>query len=164
MFRKVRLTVLYTLSLALTGLGVASLGGAIGWAGTVGTGHWGRVRVLAGSVHLVYARQTEARYPPAGLTLLRGELGVLGFRSGQDRQWRWGAVSFPIWMLVATLLLPPGVAYVLGPVRRRRRKARGLCVQCGYALIGNTSARCPECGTGVLATARRSADVDLIAR
>ncbi len=26
------------------------------------------------------------------------------------------------------------------------RKARRLCVKCGYDLTGNTSGRCPECG------------------
>ena len=30
---------------------------------------------------------------------------------------------------------------------RRRRRAMGLCVQCGYDLTGNVSGVCPECGT-----------------
>jgi hypothetical protein len=31
-------------------------------------------------------------------------------------------------------------------VIRRRRRQRGLCLDCGYDLRGNTSQRCPECG------------------
>ena len=30
---------------------------------------------------------------------------------------------------------------------RRRRRAMGLCVGCGYDLTGNVSGVCPECGT-----------------
>jgi len=35
----------------------------------------------------------------------------------------------------------------LGVHRRRRRRARGLCVHCGYDIAG--FATCPECGTPV---------------
>ena len=30
---------------------------------------------------------------------------------------------------------------------RRQRRAKGLCVHCGYDLTGNVSGVCPECGT-----------------
>jgi predicted RNA-binding Zn-ribbon protein involved in translation (DUF1610 family) len=33
-----------------------------------------------------------------------------------------------------------------GPVRRWRRRKRGLCTQCGYNLTDNVSGVCPECG------------------
>jgi len=29
---------------------------------------------------------------------------------------------------------------------RRQRRAKGLCVRCGYDLTGNVSGVCPECG------------------
>jgi hypothetical protein len=32
---------------------------------------------------------------------------------------------------------------------RRRRRASGLCLACGYRLTGNVSGVCPECGTPV---------------
>lgn len=32
---------------------------------------------------------------------------------------------------------------------RYRRRKRGLCVKCGYDLTGNTSGKCPECGSEV---------------
>jgi hypothetical protein len=58
-------------------------------------------------------------------------------------------ITFPYW-LPALLLTAPVVAGAVR-LRRRRRRARrirrGLCVSCGYALAGNTSGVCPECGT-----------------
>src|SRR5439155_5802664 len=48
--------------------------------------------------------------------------------------------------LVALLLLTPGVAGLWARVRRRTRRAKGLCVRCGYDLRGNVSGVCPECG------------------
>jgi hypothetical protein len=37
-------------------------------------------------------------------------------------------------------------------IRARRsetRASRGLCILCGYSLIGNESGVCPECGTSI---------------
>ncbi|HUU98153.1 MAG TPA: hypothetical protein VM487_20670 [Phycisphaerae bacterium] len=33
--------------------------------------------------------------------------------------------------------------------RCEERRAKGLCINCGYDLTGNVSGRCPECGTAV---------------
>ncbi|MHC4696054.1 MAG: hypothetical protein ACYTFA_04845 [Planctomycetota bacterium] len=43
----------------------------------------------------------------------------------------------------------PAVAYIRGPVRRWRRRKKGLCVKCAYDLTGNVSGACPECGTAI---------------
>ena len=40
----------------------------------------------------------------------------------------------------------PTIALVYGPLRRHRRRRKGLCVQCGYNLRGNMTGTCPECG------------------
>lgn len=40
----------------------------------------------------------------------------------------------------------PTITFIRGPLRRYRRRNRGLCLMCGYNLTGNTSGRCPECG------------------
>jgi len=57
----------------------------------------------------------------------------------------------PYWcFLVVALPLP-----TLGLIRRARRSrrlARSLCPDCGYALTGNTSGDCPECGTAIKAS------------
>lgn len=53
---------------------------------------------------------------------------------------------FPLW-----LPLPIFGAFVCRRgflfVRRKRRRQRGLCVQCAYNLTGLTEPRCPECGS-----------------
>jgi len=48
------------------------------------------------------------------------------------------AILFAVW---------PIIAFCYGPLRRFRRRRRGLCVGCGYNLTSNTSGTCPECGT-----------------
>lgn len=56
----------------------------------------------------------------------------------------------PLGLLVTTLAWSPvGFVLIVGVrhVRTRRRKRRGLCIICGYAIVGVT--RCPECGVPV---------------
>ncbi len=66
------------------------------------------------------------------------------FASGRMR-----AVAVPHGLVIGLLLAYPAVAFVRGPVRRWRRRRRGLCVACGYNLTGNVSGVCPECGRGI---------------
>lgn len=40
----------------------------------------------------------------------------------------------------------PSLVLLRGPLRRWRRRHKGLCVKCGYDLTGNLSGVCPECG------------------
>jgi predicted amidophosphoribosyltransferase len=63
--------------------------------------------------------------------------------------WRSYSVSVPLWFLCLALGAYPTVAFVRGPLRRRRRRKRGLCVNCAYDLTGNVSGICPECGARV---------------
>ncbi len=56
------------------------------------------------------------------------------------------SVSFPMWMLILVLSAYPALAFVLGCVRRSRRRRRGLCMRCGYDLTGNLTGICPERG------------------
>ncbi len=53
------------------------------------------------------------------------------------------------WVLPLAMLAWPVGSFVVGPVRRHRRRRRGLCAACGYDLTGNTSGVCPECGVSV---------------
>ncbi len=43
----------------------------------------------------------------------------------------------------------PVIVFTRGPLRRRRRKRKGLCLTCGYDLTGNESGVCSECGTEI---------------
>ena len=55
----------------------------------------------------------------------------------------WG---FPLWFPLIFFGAYPTLAFIRGPLRRYRRRKRGLCVKCGYNLTGLTEPRCPECG------------------
>ena len=58
-------------------------------------------------------------------------------------------LRFPLWVPVVVLGTYPAIAFIRGPLRRRRRRRRGECVACGYNLTGNVSGVCPECGTEI---------------
>jgi hypothetical protein len=57
------------------------------------------------------------------------------------------AVGIAHWLLAALLAAPPSLFAYSGvaSMRRKRRRARGLCPACGYDLRA-TPGRCPECG------------------
>ena len=52
---------------------------------------------------------------------------------------------FPLWIpILACMIL---AASPIARYRRRQRRRRGRCVECGYNLSGLTENRCPECAT-----------------
>ncbi len=61
------------------------------------------------------------------------------------------SLEFPILWPPVILLAYPTLALIRGPVRRWRRRRKGLCAKCGYDLTGNVSGACPECGTAIVA-------------
>ena len=60
-----------------------------------------------------------------------------------------GIAMMPIWLPLAALAAYPTIAFIRGPVRRYRRRRRGLCLKCGYDLTSNVTGVCSECGTEV---------------
>ena len=60
----------------------------------------------------------------------------------RDHAW----VSASTWLALAILAMYPTIAFIRGPVRRWRRRRKGLCIGCGYDLTGNVSGVCSECG------------------
>jgi hypothetical protein len=72
-----------------------------------------------------------------------------GFANYSTTNYRYYQAYIPFWEIAGPLALYPVVQLTLlgaRGVRRRRRRLRGLCVQCGYNLTGNVSGTCPECG------------------
>jgi hypothetical protein len=61
--------------------------------------------------------------------------------------WR---IQFPLWFCALLFSVLPA-RWMFLTFRRHKRKAAGLCLQCGYDLRA-TPNRCPECGTIVPAT------------
>ena len=59
-------------------------------------------------------------------------------------------IAIPGWIPVALFVPYPTVAFMRGPIRRYRRRKRGLCVRCGYDLTGNVRGVCPECGMRIV--------------
>lgn len=51
----------------------------------------------------------------------------------------------PLWGVSLISAPYPIVALWRGPIRRRKRRRKGWCLECGYDLEGNVSGICPEC-------------------
>ena len=58
-------------------------------------------------------------------------------------------LRFPAWIVILLSATYPIIAFIRGPLRRRRRRKRGLCPTCGYNLTGNVTGVCPECAAKV---------------
>jgi hypothetical protein len=63
--------------------------------------------------------------------------------------WRTRYLYVPLWLVCLLFSAYPTIAFIRGPLRRYRRRKRGLCIRCGYDLTGNVSGICPECGIKV---------------
>lgn len=106
-----------------------------------------KVGMVSGSLHVVYIVPQSTRV--SGKTkkgwgpfyVKRVSMGSLG---GGGIVASGGGV--PFWFACLLLAAYPMLSFVRGPWRRRRRRKRGLCIQCGYNLTGLSENRCPECG------------------
>ena len=59
-------------------------------------------------------------------------------------------IDMPIWMLAILLGMYPLMRCVFAARNAWTRRGVRHCSVCGYNLTGNTSGRCPECGTAAL--------------
>ncbi len=119
-----------------------------------------RSRVLGSfKVYTLLSREAAFLDEPAGFRIRREKLFF-----DENGRAHWGGLNFvwlsnveqtnvtiPFWFLFALFLIYPGLAFIRGPLRRRRRRRRGQCMLCGYNLTSNTSGVCPECGQKVSA-------------
>ncbi|UCE58112.1 MAG: hypothetical protein JSU63_11765 [Phycisphaerales bacterium] len=58
-------------------------------------------------------------------------------------------LTLPFWVPILVFATYPTIAFIRGPLLRRRRRRKGLCIVCGYDLTGNVSGVCSECGTEI---------------
>lgn len=79
-----------------------------------------------------------------------GRVGFSSYNRQSPLPWLYNRIDqialAPLWALAALFAYAPIAAFVRGPLRRFRRRKRGVCVPCGYNLTGNVSGVCPECG------------------
>ena len=78
-------------------------------------------------------------YPYGGAIWNNGKPEPGTSQSRQCLNLHFGAILFATY---------PALAFIRGPVRRYRRRKRGLCVTCGYDLRGSPGG-CPECGAEI---------------
>lgn len=101
------------------------------------------IRLRTGPVQKVLFIEKPSKWPRlsrlVGLSVGRGGETIIYIAS----------IRLPPLALSGLLATYPTIAFVRGPVRRRRRRRRGLCIRCGYNLTGNVSGVCPECGTEI---------------
>lgn len=58
----------------------------------------------------------------------------------------------PLW-LIALISFPYPIVTLNRQWRKRKRRKRGKCLQCGYDLTGNVTGKCSECGTAIASNA-----------
>ncbi len=155
----IRKTIIVVLTLAAVGTGLA----------------WGLSHIVVGEVFKDGSDPGfswgDPRYPHEGLFLAVTEGAIVIVRAPEwdyERQqwtrgvyWDWvtmlrsvidprnsatvSGVEVPMGFLFVLFASYPTIAFIRGPLRRRRRRKRGLCLTCGYDLRGSPE-RCPECG------------------
>ena len=60
-------------------------------------------------------------------------------------------LSMPLWLPFLLFAAYPTITFFIrGPLRRYRRRKRGLCLTCGYDLMGNVTGVCSECGKEIV--------------
>ncbi len=106
------------------------------------------------NIHCGIVRLGDITYVPRGNPQFDRTVGVGGLLrltvSGIGLMRNRGVeCHFAILLLV--LLIYPAIAFVRGPLRRYRRRKRGLCGRCGYNLTGNVTGVCSECGAPIAA-------------
>ena len=85
----------------------------------------------------------------SGTTFLKLHPNLFRMMPGRFVKMGYRKVGVTYSIPAAAFAVLPAIALAMVPVRRIRRRRRGLCVQCGYDLTGNESGVCSECGENV---------------
>jgi hypothetical protein len=130
---------------------------------------WFYLRTEAGTITATYTCPVYYGPPEQSPTIPPKELAVPGFKysrrlllTGEEFEppinvdmTLYYDLTLPLWLPFVLFAAYPTIAFVRGPLRRYRRRKRGLCVKCGYDLTGNVSGVCSECGAAATANAQR---------
>ena len=108
---------------------------------------WFLVDVSRGTLDLNCWNYKTSRPVPASRRwrLLGFSFNVRALTGGMPPYSFW-SMEIPLWCPFVLFAAYPTIAFIRGPLRRYRRRKRGLCIRCGYNLEGNVSGVCPECG------------------
>ncbi|UCC32453.1 MAG: hypothetical protein JSU86_09260 [Phycisphaerales bacterium] len=108
---------------------------------------WLRVAVSRGTLHLNRWNYKASRAPSSQRWRLLGFAFKTGVYRGRQPPYSFWLLEIPLWCPIVLFTTYPALAFIRGPLRRRWRHHKGLCLKCGYNLTGNVSGVCPECGT-----------------
>ena len=138
--------------LALVVLGTVTAGVVSYWRGLPDDALWipmltaekqVQAAMVRGTLHVVYSCPTTQ---PVGNMKSEKHFGPFYVKQVTFGMSEANGAGVPFWSIAALAVIYPSAALAVGPLRRRRRRKRNQCVQCGYNLRGLTERRCPECG------------------
>ncbi len=115
---------------------------------------WMMFSLWAHSGHLAVAYNSTVE---ADTHVSNTEIGAAGFEyesgmrywprpDGTYANYKERGITVPLSAMCILFAAYPTIAFIRGPLRRYRRRKRGLCETCGYDLRGNESGVCSECG------------------
>ena len=154
-------------------------GSAIDFVGYRCTGAWDDLRGPSPQVlqyragwPLYCVRGVQAKFPARNIDRSRGWFAVRGSIGPFQILGQRHLPFLPVWPgLLASSIGYGSILWLMlaAPfeLRRRWRRRRGLCIECGYDLRGIDSQKCPECGAAVDQSrarqeAARSAQIDAV--
>ena len=124
-------------------------------SGSIEGNAWSNLHVFLDVHHLFDARESSPEpYHKELVWFAVGDQSVFAASIGDEfgqcfREYDVGRglhAQFPLWFAIVVLWIWPCAVLVRGPMRRWRRRRKGLCLRCGFDLTGNVSGTCPECG------------------
>ena len=142
MIRKIVISVLFILAVVIASAGIADCGPYdYSWGTRSDRPHGAAViSVLGGDLQVIWVATRAGR----SFSSVRPAWIQFNYTAADEFFF---FAHCPFWIPMLVLAAYPTFAFFRGPLRRYRRRRRGLCPKCGYNLEGNVSGVCSECGT-----------------
>jgi hypothetical protein len=161
--RKATIVVLTTLAVTAFGLGVAAnYQGTVSWAKHDADGlPWVWLLCTADKLSIQHWSAIGEKRPRSwtkhesvgvGILIHIGDVSPPGYTQPDRLPVKIISLFCPRWfpfLLCLLLAAYPTIVLIRGPLRRWRRRRKGLCLRCGYNLTGLPEPRCPECGESI---------------